>query len=189
MAVLLVSLCENGLTESELMETVKEYHWDYENVETLLLDCLRVVLTREEIHSVYECFHFEEEKHFSETQSAFELQTRITLIDSTIRRRIYGYWSTTGGCAFAGNCDVQVSNLGQVQEVVMEGINILELKVRRSEFGGKAQEAMRLLAFLLKDFSKTLFPMTHQNISVSVPTAAVMPGIWWSWTASGTRWT
>lgn len=270
MAVLLVSLCENGLTESELMETVKEYHWEYENVEDLLLDCLRVVLTREEIHSVYECFHFEEEKHFCENQSAFQVQTRITLMDATIRRRlhelvghaqlickddqhqtlpilrgnlpnyclrdqilpvdgylyqirsicggtlygeqllptdlpeyhqisefsfthyqqsdccvdtglmdlnlctadvtrrVHGYWSTTGGCAFTGSCDVQVSNLGQVQEVVMEGVNILELKVRRSEFDGKAQEAMRLLAFLLKDFSKTLFPMTHQNLFTAV---------------------
>jgi hypothetical protein len=70
----------------------------------------------------------------------------LNLCTADVTRRIYGYWSTTGGCAFAGNCDVQVSNLGQVQEVVMEGINILELKVRRSEFGGKAQEAMRLLA-------------------------------------------
>ena len=267
MAVLLVSLCKNGMTEAELMEKAKEYNWDYDNVEVLLLDCLRAVLTREEIHSVYECFHFEEEKRFLEDRGEFETQTRITLIDSTIQRRlhervdyaqlvskddqrqplpilqgnicnyclrdqiiavggylyqirsinggtiygeqilpvnipeyhqisefvfadyhrtdccvdtgivdmnlctanvtrrIYGYWSCSGGNDFA-RTDVQLSSQAMPVETVMDGVKILELNIRRSELGDNAAEAVRLLAYLMKDFAKTLFPVTHQNLFV-----------------------
>lgn len=88
MAVLLVSLCDNGMTEEELMEKSKEYHWAYDNVEQLLTDCLRVVLTKEEVHSIYECFHFEEEKVFREDRGSFDIRTRITLTDATIHQRL-----------------------------------------------------------------------------------------------------
>lgn len=265
MAVLLVALCDKGMTEKELMRKSREYQWEYENVDQLLQDCLKVVLTHQEIHSVYECFHFEEEKIFREDLAEFEVQTRITLIDSTIRRRlrsvsghaaliskndqrqtlpilcgnvynyclrhqiipvggylyqihaispdgihaeqvlpqdlpeyfqisdfvfdnyrlvdhcvdtgvldlnlctadvtrnIYGYLSCSQGNAFAGG-NLMVSHIGQCIQTRMDCVNILELSVRKSEFGGKAVETMRLFAYLLKDFAKTLFPVTHQNL-------------------------
>lgn len=265
MMVLLVALCDKGMTEQELMNKVKEYHWEYENVDQLLQDCLKVVLTREEIHSVYECFHFEEEKIFREDLKGFDVRTRITLIDQTIRdrlnelsgnavlvskndqhrslnilcgnihnyclqqqilsvdgylyqvhsisgssihaeqvlpqdlpdyfqicdftfdnyrlvdrcvdtglldmnlctadvtRSIYGYLSCNQGNAFAGSSLI-TNNIGRTIHTQLDGVNILELNVRRSEFGDKAVEAMRLFAYLLKDFAKTLFPETHQNL-------------------------
>ena len=265
MMVLLVAMGDKGMTEKELMDKVAEYGWEYDNVDQLLRDCLKVVLTRQEIHSVYECFHFEEEKIFREDQGDFEVQTRITLIDSTIRSRlhnlagcatlvskndqhqalpilcgnitnyclrhqiisadgylyqvhsiagsnihaeqvlpqdlpeyfqvsdftfdnyrlsdhcvdtglldlnlctadvtrtIYGYLSCDRGNAFA-NSTVMVSNIGQPLEVRMDCVNILQLRVRRSEFGDKAAQTMRLFAYLIKDFAKTLFPVTHQNL-------------------------
>ena len=88
MAVLLVSLCENAMTEEELMAKSKEFGWKFENVEQLLMECLRVVLTREEIHSIFECFHFEEAKTFREDLGIFESHTYVTLTDDTIRHRI-----------------------------------------------------------------------------------------------------
>ena len=88
MAVLLIGLCNHGMTEEALMEKSREYHWEYENVEQLLKDSLRIILNDEEIHNVYECFHFEEEKYFLEHQSGFAVQTRITLTDTTIRDRL-----------------------------------------------------------------------------------------------------
>lgn len=266
MMVLLVAMSDKGMTEKELMDKVKEYGWEHENVDQLLRDCLKVVLTRQEIHSVYECFHFEEEKIFRDDLAAFEVQTRITLIDSTIRSRlhdlagyatlvskndqrqalpmlcgniynycmrqqiipvggylyqvhsisdgnvhaeqvlpqdlpeyfqicdftfqnycqvdrcvdtglldlnlctadvsrtVYGYLSSTQGNCFAGSNNLMVNNIGQPIRTQMDCVNILELSVRRSEFGASAVETMRLFAWLLKDFAKTLFPVTHQNL-------------------------
>lgn len=266
MMMLLVALCDKGMTEKELMDKVREYHWEYENVDQLLQDCLKVVLTREEIHSVYECFHFEEEKTFREDLTGFAVQTRITLIDRTIRdrlenlagsatlvskndqhrtlpilggnihnyclrqqiisvdgylyqvhsiaggsihaeqvlpqdlpeyfqisdfefenyrlvdrcvdtgqldlnlctadavRNIYGYLSCNRGNAFGSSNSLLTNNIGQPIRTRQDGVNILELRVRKEEFGDRAVEAMRLFAYLLKDFAKTLFPVTHQNL-------------------------
>lgn len=266
MAVLLVQLWDKGMTEAELMDKAKEYRWDYDNVDQLLTDCLKVVLTREEIHSIYECFHFEEEKIFREDKGEFETHTRITLIDSTISRRlqdlvgyavlvskndqrqplpilggnvfnhclrgqiipvggylykirsicggtiygdqilprevpnyhqiceftfedyhqtdscvdtgfidlnictanvtrtVLGYWSSNCGNRFVGNYNVQVNHMNEPVQIRTACANILELRVRADEFGDQAPEAMRLLAYLLKDFARTLFPMTHQNL-------------------------
>lgn len=88
MAVLMVSLCNNGLTEEELMEKSKEFGWNYENAEQVLADCLKVVLRKEEMHSIYECFHFEKEKCFREDLGCFLYQTRVTMTDATIRKRL-----------------------------------------------------------------------------------------------------
>ncbi len=265
MVILLVQLCDKGMTEKELMDKVREYRWEHENVEQLLRDCLSVVLNREEIHSIYECFHFEEEKRFREDLAEFEIQTRVTVIDATVLNRLHnlsGYavlvskddqrqnlpilcdnlpnyclphqilctggflyqiHSMRGGCLNAEQVlpqdlpeyyqlsDFVFENYRQIDSCVdtgimdlnlctanvsrsiygyiacnrgtdftngsllvnsldtclltqMDCVNILEMNIRRSDLGDKSVEAMRLLAFLLKDFAKTLFPTTHQNL-------------------------
>lgn len=88
MAVLMVAMANGGLTEDELMEKNKEYSWNYDNVQSLLEDCLSVVFTNQEIHNIYECFHFEDEKHFREDIGKFEVKSRITIIDDEIRTRL-----------------------------------------------------------------------------------------------------
>lgn len=265
MAALLISLCDSGMTDIELMEKVKEYHWDYESVDKLLEDCLNVVLTKEEIHSVYECFRFREVKHFRGDLGAFETHTHITLIDATIldrlrdrvgyavlvskddqrqylpilsgnicnhflreqivpvggylyqlhsingstlygrqilpqelpeyhqisrfffsglrpreegldtgpvelklhtadvTREIFGYWSCSGGNTFAAP-GVHLNRLADPIRSQMDGVSVLEVRIRRAELGERSEEAVRLLAYLLKDLSKTLFPRTHQNL-------------------------
>lgn len=270
MAVLMVSLSESGMTEDELMAKNKEYKWEFENVEQLLAECLRVVLTREEVHSVYECFHFEEIKTFRDDLGIFETHTRITLTDDTIRRRLqerighvtlvskgdlrqslpilrgnihnyyqrgqiqainghlyhihsisdgciyaeqelpkdlpeyyqlseftfrdyrkvdeckdnspidinictaavtresFGYWSCNRGNNFASNCDIQLHKIrgsdGKGQITHFGCANILELNIRRSALEGRDVETARLLAYMLKELFKTLFPTTHQNL-------------------------
>lgn len=270
MAALLISLCDNGMTDVELMEKVKEYHWSYESVDQLLTDCLKVVLTQEEIHSIYECFHFEEEKRFRDDLGVFETHTRITLIDSTILDRLHervgyavlvskddqrqnlpilcgnihnhflreqiisvggylyqihsisggtiyaeqrmtynlpeyhqlssfafgklqpresgmdsgpvrlklytgnvartipGYWSCSGGNTFAAP-GVHLSRLSEPLTTCMDGVSILEVRIQRSALGEHSEEAARLLAYLLKDFARTLFPKTHQNLFTVMP--------------------
>ena len=270
MAVLLVSLCEKAMTEEELMAKSKEYGWNFENVEQLLHECLQVVLTRDEIHSIFECFHFEEAKTFRDDLGIFETHTYVKLTDDTIRRRLqecighvdlisksdvrislpilrgnvhnyyqrgqiipidghlyqidsinngniyaeqvlpqdlpeyhqiseftfrdyrlvdkcvdsgfidinictasvtrenFGYWSCNRGNAFAGNCDVQLHDMrsldGRGQLTTTDCANILELNLRRSALGGRDVETARLLAYMLKELFKTLFPATHQNL-------------------------
>ena len=270
MLMLLVLLCGKGLTEKELMEKVKEYRWSYDNVDQLLQDCLKTVLAPDEIHSVYECFHFEEEKLFSQELGRFEVQTRVSLIDSTIRerlcrlsgcaelicqdsmnqtlsvlsgnlynyylqqqiipvnghlyqvrsisngnihaaqvlpqnipeyyqicdftfdhyqptgacvdigcmnlrictadvtRRIMGYVASGKGNQFADGGDFLVHSFPEPLRMQVSCANVLEINIRRSEFGHKAPEAARLFAYLLKDFAKTLFPATHQNLFAAV---------------------
>lgn len=88
MKEMLVELCSNGLTEKELMERAKSAGWKYETVIDLLRACLNVVLTKGEIHNVFECFHFEEEKRFITSENCFSHETRVTLIDENIRARL-----------------------------------------------------------------------------------------------------
>ena len=265
MLEILISLCDNGITDTELMEKVKEYHWDYESVDHLLDDCLKVVLSRGEIHSIYECFHLEEEKHFREDLGVFETHTRITLIDTTIlarlhqrvnyavlvskddqrqslpilcgnihnyclqqqivavggylyqihsvsegtlygeqilpqdlpqyhqisrfsfcdlrpreeeiddkilrlklytgdvTREIFGYWSCTGGNTFASS-GLYLNSFAEPMRVTADDVSILQIRIDRSALGDHPVEAARLLAYLVKDFAKTLFPKTHQNL-------------------------
>lgn len=266
MFVLLILMCGKGLTEQELMDKAKEYGWDYPTVDLLLYDCLKTVLALDEIHGVYECFHFEEEKRFREDLGKFEINTRITLIDSTIckrmsalsgyaglvsknnqiytlpvlsgnvynyylpqqiipvngylyqvrsicdgnihaeqalpqnlptysqisdftfsdytptdlsldigsmnlrictadiTRRVLGYVSCNRGNHFSGDSDFSVNSLGEEIAVQVNCANVLEINIRRSEFGDQAEAAARLLAYLLQDFAKTLFPATYQNL-------------------------
>lgn len=266
MYVLLVLMCGKGLTERELMDKSKEYGWSYETVDLLLYDCLKTVLALDEIHGVYECFHFEEEKIFREDLGKFEVNTRITMIDSTIchrlsklsgyaslisknnqaqslsvlsgnvynyylqrqiipvngylyevrsiydgsihaeqilpqnipqysqicdfifddyrptdlsldigcmnirvctadiTRRILGYVASNRSNQFAGDCDFSVNSLGEEIRMTVNCANILEINIRRSEFGDQAESAARLFAYLLQDFAKTLFPATYQNL-------------------------
>ena len=266
MFVLLVLMCDKGLTERELMEKSKAYGWSYETVDLLLYDCLKTVLALDEIHGVYECFHFEEEKVFREDLGKFEVNTRITLIDSTIcqrlsqlsgyanlvsknnqlqplsvlagnvynyylqqqiipvggylyevrsicdgnihaeqvlpqsvpdysqicdftfdnyratdlsldigcmnfhvctadiTRRILGYVASNRGNRFTGECDFSVVSLGENLRMQTNCANILEINIRRSEFGDQAEAAARLFAYLIQDFAKTLFPATYQNL-------------------------
>ena len=89
MAVMLVSLCDTGMTEDELMEIVKRYEWPYETVEALLRDCLKILLLDDEVHNIYECFHFCENSIFVEERDTFESSTLITITDETIRSRLY----------------------------------------------------------------------------------------------------
>ncbi|MBR1481364.1 MAG: hypothetical protein IJ598_00160 [Ruminococcus sp.] len=86
--VMLVSLCNSGMSEDELTDVIKRYDWDYGSVEELLTECLRVLYSDEEVHNVYECFHFETVKTFSEEKNGFVCQTRITLTDDTVRERL-----------------------------------------------------------------------------------------------------
>ncbi len=89
MAVILVSLLGEGMTEQDLMEKSVEYGWDYSSVEEMLSDCLRFVLKGDELHEVYEYFRFEEDKTFVDAANGFKKQTRIFLTDdSTIRERL-----------------------------------------------------------------------------------------------------
>lgn len=87
-AILLVALCKHSMTERELMKKSREYGWDYENVVELLQDCLKVVLTEGEIHSVYAVFQFKREKGFVRSADGFESETYVSLTDDDIRNRI-----------------------------------------------------------------------------------------------------
>ncbi len=87
-AILLVSLCKRSMTERELMKKSREYEWEYENVVDLLEDCLKVVLTDGEIHSVYSVFQFRREKDFVRSADGFESETYVSLTDDDIRSRI-----------------------------------------------------------------------------------------------------
>lgn len=274
MLVLLTLMSAKGLTEKELMEKSKKYGWSYESVEHLLYDCLKTVLARDEIHGVYECFHFAEEKVFREDLEDFEINTRISLIDSTIRQRlssisgysrlisqnnqrqtlpilsgnvynyclqqqilpynghlyevrsifdgnihaeqvlpqnipdyeqiseftfegycpseqsldigcmnlrigtadisrsILGYVSCNRGNHYGADSDFSVVSLGETIRMEVKGANILQINIRKSEFGDQPEAAARLFAYLIRDVAKTLFPATYQNLF------AVMPQGW-----------
>ncbi len=271
MFVLLVLMCGKGLTEKELMDKSKEYGWSYATVDQLLYDCLKTVLALDEIHGVYECFHFEEEKIFREDLGKFEINTRITLIDSTIcnrlsklsgyaslisknnqsqalsvlsgniynyylqqqiipvngylyevqsvcdgnvhaeqvlpqnipsytqicdftfedycptdrsldigcmnlrictadiQRRILGYVACNRGNHFSGDSDFSVNRIGEDIRMNVNCANILEINIRKTEFGDQAYNAARLFAYMIQDFAKTLFPATYQNLFAVIP--------------------
>ncbi len=88
MAVLLVTLCKQDMTERELMEKSREYGWNYQSVVELLEDCLKVVLTDHEIHNIYSSFMFKKEKGFVCASDCFEDETYVSLTDDVIRKRL-----------------------------------------------------------------------------------------------------
>ena len=91
MAVLLVYLSNEGVTEAELMKKSREFDWGYDNVEQLLADCLHVIMKKEEIHSIYECFTFEEKSYFNEDRGEFEKECNIVLTNTLVKKRIKDY--------------------------------------------------------------------------------------------------
>lgn len=84
----MVSLSDSGMTEDELMELSKRNGWEYRNVEELLEECLRVLFNDEEVHNVFECFHFEKEKKFIDDKVGFESVVRVMLIDEEVKQRL-----------------------------------------------------------------------------------------------------
>ncbi len=88
MAVVLVSLCDKGLTEEELLARAKKYKWNYGTIECILTECLKTVLKTEEIHNIYERFHFEEEKYFIGEKEGYALRTRVSMTDQVIKERL-----------------------------------------------------------------------------------------------------
>jgi len=272
MGVLLTALCGAGMTRRELLEKSREYGWDYTTVEALLSDCLSVVLTDRELHSIHESFRFEDTKRFSQEENRYVADTRVLLTDSTIRsrlqqkiaytslvtpddrhmplpilrtdvrnhylrgqqlchgglvyrvtdirggnvyirpeqdpqlptyhpitdlvfedfrladqwvdpagldmnictarvtRRIWGYWSCSRGNSLAQDaiaCDLRELS-GQPLTDSFPEAGVLQLRMRRSSLGEKPVEAARLLAYMLKELSKTLFPATWQNLYVAM---------------------
>lgn len=273
MAVMLVSLCDTGMTETELMDIVKRYDWPYETVDALLNDCLKILFLDDEVHNIYECFHFEETKRFIEDRDAFEHHTRITVTDhsiarllrariscaslvqkdnqrrtlpilennlynyyldgqiavfddhtyvissvkngcvyaeqeivrdafsyfpissfsfganyhvkdacvdtdyldinlcsSAVTRRIYGYWSNNRGNNFNTGSVVQINDLRDASfepiTVTHQKTGVLELNLRRCFLGKDPEKTVLLLAYMLSDLFKTLFPATYQNLFV-----------------------
>ena len=86
MAAILTAICGGDMTTERLMELSRSYNWPYKNEEKLLAECLRVVLSREEFHSVYERVRFTEVKSFSPEEDKYVSRTYITLDDNTRRR-------------------------------------------------------------------------------------------------------
>lgn len=84
LASLLAMLGDDGLTEDEVMAISQKYRWDYTNVVSLLRDALLTVLPPNEVHSIYEHFHFEEDNYFRDNPSEYVYQTRIKLIDTNV---------------------------------------------------------------------------------------------------------
>ena len=88
MAVLLVTLGKEAVSERVLLQTSREYGWQFENAVDLLQACLRVVLTEAELHSVYSSFRFTREKEFDPTTGSFRQETFVRLVDEVIKNRL-----------------------------------------------------------------------------------------------------
>ena len=271
MAVMLVSLCEKGLTEEELMEKSAEYRWNYGNIEELLTDCLKIVFKDNEIHNIYERFHFEEKKpykneidgyvpvtcvkttdevikkrimdsiscanliyndgqsmklsilrsnvynyylpgqfavfdgyryridsisddgnihaaqmnsqylpqyypiseftfeNYGVTQSCIDTgEISMNLACATVTRHIYGYLSCNNGNNFADTDNFTINSLrdmdGNELVTTLKSVNILEININKTILKGKAEQAAALLAYMLGEVFKTLFPNNFQNI-------------------------
>lgn len=270
MAVMLMELCDRGVTEEYLMAKNEEFHWGFANVFELLRDCLAVAIRQEEVHNIMESLQFDEEKVFAGDDRGFVKCTRITLTDRNVRmrlmerigyavlvrmgeqesflpflkgnlynyylrdqviavggellycasveggrviaeprllqdlpeyhtvsdlfmdlfeladacsdsreidwnlyrgnaeRRIYGYWESSCGSTFAGRKNGQFVSMldsdGLPLKTSYEDIPILQIRIRKDLLGSRADEAACLLALMLNETFKTLFPGSWQNI-------------------------
>ncbi len=88
MAVLLAALLNASMSEEELMSKSRQYGWNYESVEALLADCLKVVLAPGETGNVFISFQFREENTFDSEKRDFRRHTFVRLTDDTVRRRL-----------------------------------------------------------------------------------------------------
>lgn len=94
----------------------------------------------------------------------------LNLCRAKVERDIAGYWESDRGIQLCSSGGVMVHKLtGDGSEGVhsaVEKAGILEVSLRRSVFGGKADQAVNLLCFMLSELFKTLFPNLWQNVFV-----------------------
>ena len=89
LSALLTELADRGMTESELMDITREYGWNYSNAADILQDALLTVLPQNEVHNIYEHFHFEPYNRFVDgNPSQYINDTMVTLTsDSVIKKK------------------------------------------------------------------------------------------------------
>lgn len=89
------------------------------------------------------------------------------------KRIIKGYWSSDIGIDLSGNAGMKLSKVydrhrSDKSDLVTEKHNIqmLEIRIPRRAAEGKAEEMILLLAFMMKELFKTLFPDSYMNLFV-----------------------
>lgn len=88
LAAMLTELADRGMTESELMDTAREYDWNYTNVAGILQDALLTVLPPNEVYNIYEHFYFEPYNRFVDgNPSQYVNDTMVKLTSESVIRK------------------------------------------------------------------------------------------------------
>ncbi len=89
-----------------------------------------------------------------------------------VERFIHGYWSCNGQLDFAKENAAKFNNICDANQnpirVSMSNVHILEIRLKKSGLGEKAEQAAFLAAFMFQEIFKTLFPHNHMNLFAAV---------------------
>lgn len=96
----------------------------------------------------------------------------FNLYTGQANRRIYGYWECNDQLNLEKENAAKLNKIcdgqGNPLEVTMNHVHVLEIRMKRSCFGGKSEEAVFLAAFLFQEIFRTIFPANHQNLFTAV---------------------
>ena len=84
----LLKLANVGMTESQIRDLYKKRNCSYSSIKDTLEESLAEVLRLKERYNIYEHFRFETYQLFDKETNEFRSETRISLIDAEIRKRI-----------------------------------------------------------------------------------------------------
>jgi len=92
---------------------------------------------------------------------------------NNVRRIIKGYWSSDRGIDFDSNAGMNLHRIydrygkdGKDLVTVKHNIQMLEIRIPRRVAGDKAEAMILLLAFMMRELFKTLFPDSYMNLFV-----------------------
>ena len=92
----------------------------------------------------------------------------FNLYSADVERKIYGYWASLQDVAFRKPGALRLYDVKDLNEqpvsVHHHNIQVLQMKLRKDQFGERAKEAELLIAFMLREMFKTLYPVNHRNL-------------------------
>ena len=95
----------------------------------------------------------------------------LNLCRARVERMTAGYWESDRGIQLCSENGIMMHKLtgddGEPLKNTVEKAGVLEVSIRRSVFGDRAEQAVNLLCFMLSELFKTLFPNLWQNVYVA----------------------
>ena len=120
--------------------------------------------TPNRIYDYYSISDFVIDKSICIDNCADNRRIDFNILQADVTRCFYGYVASVNGNDFVSRESyLNITSIDN-KSVMMRGVPVLELNIRKRLFGNHAEKAVYLLSVLFNGLFKTLFPDSYQNI-------------------------